>query len=279
MNTKRLLKISSYANYNRLSTGNYSRLQSAALIAGGMFEVLASSGFGRRSADVECNVCHWRGRKFINFHTGYGHVYRNAVCPSCYSHPRHRSYSISLREIFATADRRLKVLHFAPEIQIVRMLEGYKHIDYLSVDIDHRKAMRREDIQNLSFRDDSFDVIICIHVFEHIEDDRKAMEEVFRVLKPGGVALLDVPIDMTRAQTYEDASITTPEERTRAFWQWDHLRLYGRDYPDKLRLAGFVVEEKDYISSMRPEQIEKYGLELMPNFICSKQHSGIEHRR
>lgn len=270
MNAKRLLRISNYANYNRLSTGNYSKLQSAALIAAGVLDVLSSSGLRKSSAGVECNICRWQGRKFINFHTGYGHVYRDAVCPNCYSHPRHRSYSISLREILASGRKGLKVLHFAPEMQIVQVLRQYQHIDYLSVDIDHRKAMRREDILDLSFRNDSFDVIICIHVFEHIDDDKKAMQEVCRVLKPGGVALLDVPIDPTRAETYEDPSITTPEERTKAFWQWDHVRLYGLDYPEKLRKAGFTVEERNIIGSLGPGKIRTHGLELMPNFICSK---------
>ncbi len=270
MKMKRLLNVSNYANYNRLATGKYSKLSSAVLLAGGVLEALSCSAFPSENAGVECNICNWRGRKFIDFHTGYGHVYKDAVCPECFSHPRHRSYGFSLRELFAAASAKLKVLHFAPEPQIGRLLAAYGNLDYLSVDIDHRRAMRREDIQSLSFADDSFDVIICIHVFEHIKDDRKAMQEVFRVLRRGGTALLDVPIDPSRSTTYEDDSITTPEERTKAFWQWDHLRLYGRDYPDKLRSVGFTVEERTPIEATGSELIKRHGLEFMPNFFCFK---------
>jgi SAM-dependent methyltransferase len=270
---KRLLRVSKYANYNRLTTGSYSKVASAAIVAGGVLEALSCSLFARISESVECNICGWRGRRFLNFHTGYGHVYRHAVCPSCYSHPRHRSYAISLREILSRSTSKLKVLHFAPEPQIARLLAAYQNVDYLSVDIDHRKAMRAEDIRALSFADDSFDVIICIHVFEHIEEDKRAMQEVCRVLRPGGVALLDVPIDATRSFTYEDDSITSPEERTKAFWQWDHVRLYGLDYPQKLKANGFVVDEKRYIESLNPELIRKHGLEVMPNYVCSKLSS------
>jgi len=151
------------------------------------------------------------------------------------------------------------------------VLTSYKNIDYLSVDIDHTKAMRKEDITNLSFKNDSFDVIICMHVFEHIDDDRKAMEEVFRVLKTGGKALLDVPIDVTRESTYEDFSITSPEDRTREFWQWDHVRLYGMDYKAKLENVGFIVAEDYYVKSMGTEFTRRHGMETIPSYLCTKQ--------
>jgi SAM-dependent methyltransferase len=271
MDVKRLMRASSYANYNRLSTGRYSKLSTAAILAAGALEAWSSSSKAGRSEGVECNICHWHGRRFIDFHTGYGHVYRDAVCPSCFSHPRHRSYAFVLNEIFSGTRNRQKVLHFAPEPQITHLLRAYGNIDYLSVDIDHRRAMRKEDILNLSFKDNAFDVIICIHVFEHIDEDEQAMREVYRVLKPNGIALLDVPIDWDRAQTYEDPTVTTPEARTREFWQWDHVRLYGRDYPNQLRAAGFVVEERQYINALGETAAVRYGLELMPSFVCSKQ--------
>ncbi|HEU4654470.1 MAG TPA: methyltransferase domain-containing protein [Steroidobacteraceae bacterium] len=271
MDLKRLVRASSYANYNRLSTRRYSKLSTAAIIAAGTLEAWSSAAKPKSDAGVECNICHWRGRRFIDFHTGYGHVYRDSVCPSCFSHPRHRSYAFVMEEIFSRATRSLKVLHFAPEPQITRLLRGQPSVEYLSVDIDPLRAMRREDICNLSFKDNSFDAIVCIHVLEHIDDDKRAMSELYRVLTPNGVALLDVPIDWSRERTYEDPSITSPEERTKAFWQWDHVRLYGRDYPNKLRAAGFVVEEKQYIQNLGANRAQRFGLEVMPSFVCTKR--------
>jgi len=115
-----------------------------------------------------------------------------------------------------------------------------------------------------------FDVVICIHVFEHIDNDRSAMREICRVLKPGGIALLDVPIDETRDETFEDPSIIDPVERTKAYWQWDHVRLYGKDYARKLRDAGFTVEERQLIRELGEAVIIENGLEVAPSFICSK---------
>jgi SAM-dependent methyltransferase len=270
MDVRRLMRVSNYANYNRLSTGRYSKFGAAAILAAGALEAWSSSSRSDRNKNVECNICRWRGRRFIDFHTGYGHVYRDAMCPVCFSHPRHRSYAFVLNQLFSAGRRIGKVLHFAPEPQIVQLLRTYRNIDYLSVDIDHRRAMRKEDILNLSFPENSFDVIICIHIFEHIDDDAKAMKEVYRVLKPNGIALLDVPIDWEREQTYEDPAVTTPEARTREFWQWDHVRLYGRDYPSKLRATGFSVEESTYIHALGEAMIRRHGLELMPSFVCYK---------
>jgi SAM-dependent methyltransferase len=270
MDLKRLVRASNYANYNRLSTRAYSRLSAAAILSAGVWEAWSRSISSARSATVECNICKWQGRKFIDFHTGYDHVYREAVCPSCFSHPRHRSYAFVLDEVFSRATGTLKVLHFAPEPQITQLLRRYPLVDYLSVDIDPERAMRKEDICRLSFQDDSFDVIICIHVMEHIDDDTKAMAEVFRVLRGNGIALLDVPIDWTRGDTYEDATITSPEARTKAFWQWDHVRLYGRNYGDKLAAAGFTVEQKRYIEALGMDAVRRHGLEAMPTFVCRK---------
>jgi SAM-dependent methyltransferase len=143
-------------------------------------------------------------------------------------------------------------------------------VEYLSVDIDYRKAMRKEDITDLSFNDESFDLIICIHVLEHILDDNRAMREIYRVLKRDGCALLDVPIDRSNPRTYEDYSITKPEARAQAFWQWDHVRLYGLDYKEKLGLVGFHVKEDFYIKSLGEANMARYGMESGPSYLCFK---------
>lgn len=271
MKMNQWLRASKYINYNRLATANYSKVRASSLIAQGVWEIFSCSKVTPSLAGgVECNLCGWTGKKFVNFYTGYDHVYKNAVCPQCYSHPRHRSYSLILQQILSGLNGKAKTLHFAPEHHIQQVITSFANVDYLSVDIDHHKAMRREDIKNLSFKDHSFDVIICIHVFEHIDDDKRAMAEIYRVLKPGGVALLDVPIDLERAVTYEDDTITTPEARTKAFWQWDHVRLYGRDYSQKLRDIGFQVQERHYVQEQSSDYVKKYGLEVAPNFVCSK---------
>lgn len=267
---KSLVSTSNYVNHNRLATGDYSRWQRYRVIASGVLQALASNGLPVQKPRVACNMCGWKGKKFMHFYTGYGHVYENAVCPACYSHPRHRSYAYCLEELLGKKSGQIKVLHFSPEFQIVRLLKRYPQIDYLSVDIDHTKAMRREDITQLSLPDNTYDLIICIHVLEHINDDAKAMSEILRVLKPGGAALLDVPIDHDRETTWEDDTITSPEARTEAFWQWDHVRLYGRDYPDKLRSSGFEVEERDIVGKLGRETINLHGLVEEPNFICTK---------
>jgi SAM-dependent methyltransferase len=219
---------------------------------------------------VKCNICGWRGEKFADVNCGFGHIYRDAVCPGCNSHPRHRSLQLYFQQLIP-AGKPLRLLHFAPEPCLTSLLRSFKGIDYLSVDIDPAKAMQKEDITRLSFRDQSFDVIICIHVLEHIEDDHKAMKEILRVLNTGGFAVLDVPIDYTRERTYEDSSIQSPEARTKAFWQDDHVRLYGRDFSKRLEEAGLSVKEDQYIKSLGRKSIRTHGLQPTPFFLCTRK--------
>ena len=117
----------------------------------------------------------------------------------------------------------------------------------------------------------TFDIVFCNHVLEHIEDDGKAMNELFRVLKSGGMGIFQVPQELKREVTYEDANIKTPEDKTKHFGQYDHVRIYGRDYFDRLRHAGFKVEEVDYSKKLSPELVQKYCLakgEILP--VCFK---------
>lgn len=131
-------------------------------------------------------------------------------------------------------------------------------------------AMVQVDITGIPFEEDSFDVIICNHVLEHIEQDRKAMQELFRVLKPGGWAMLQVPLD-GRIVTYEDHTIVQPEERERFFGQHDHVRRYGLDYKEKLEKVGFEVKVDQFVKEFSPEQIYRYGLKANEDlYVCSK---------
>jgi SAM-dependent methyltransferase len=267
-----LLKVAQHTRYHAITTNKTSIFSKWHELLDGMLDTFTAKRGSIKNHKVSCILCGWTGNHFIDFHTGYNFVHKKTVCPNCFSHPRHRSYKYTLDKIFSQFNQeKIKVLHFAPEAIIAHLITQYPNVDYLNVDIDHRKAMRKEDITQLSFANNSFDFIMCIHVLEHIPDDKKAMQELYRVLKPNGIALLDVPIDETSETTYEDWSITSHEGRTKAFWQWDHVRLYGLDFPKKLRAEGFVVTEDDHIKEKGKEVINKQGLEATTNYLCTKQ--------
>lgn len=166
---------------------------------------------------------------------------RNARCRECGSLERHRlvwAYLELESDLFRGGRKR--VLHIAPEPVIRERLEGHPQIEYLSGDLRPGKAMVAMDITAMPWGNGSFDFILCSHVLEHVPDDRRAMSELLRVLRPGGWAILAVPI--RGEYTYEDPSITSPEERARHFGQADHVRKYGsRDFPERIRSVGFEV--------------------------------------
>ena len=135
------------------------------------------------------------------------------------------------------------MLHFAPEPSLRRVFEGRENLEYVTTDLEMPDVSMRMDIHDLVFRDGTFDFVICSHVLEHVDDDRAAMREIRRVLRPEGTALIMVPILSPGGRTFEDATITTPEGRERAFGQTDHVRRYGGDFPDRAREAGLEVEE------------------------------------
>jgi SAM-dependent methyltransferase len=153
------------------------------------------------------------------------------------------------------------MLHVAPEPQLRKALTSRPDIAYLSCDLDARHAMMPADLQDLPFRDDWFDGVICCHVLEHIEDDRRGMREIFRVLKPGAWAILQVPIALALGQTIEDPGLKDEAERIRRFGQRDHLRLYSpTDYLLRLRDSGFTVWAIPYPRRLGPELIARYAL-------------------
>ncbi len=160
-----------------------------------------------------------------------------------------------------------KVLHFAPEQAFYKRFRKMKNLNYITTDLNSPLADVKADICNLPFKDNEFDVILCNHVLEHIPDDTKAMQELYRVMKAGGMGVFQIPQDLNRESTFEDNTITDKNERAKVFGQYDHVRVYGRDYFDKLRSIGFKVEEVDYTSTLSAEEITKFCLakgEIIP---------------
>ena len=154
----------------------------------------------------------------------------------------------------------------APEQCFLKRFRKLNH-DYITADLYSPIADVKADITKLPFEDDSFDVVFCNHVLEHIPDDTKAMQELYRVMKKGGMGIFQIPQDLNRETTFEDDSITDPKERAKIFGQYDHVRVYGRDYFDKLRSIGFTVDEVNYTEKLSAELSDKYRLmkgEILP---------------
>lgn len=211
-----------------------------------------------RGNKVQCPICEAQFRKFLP----YGRVSReNALCPSCLSLERHRLLWLFLKKETNFFEAPLKMLHIAPELCFIDRFEALDNLDYTTADIESPLAKVKMDIHDIPFQAESFDVIFCNHVLEHVRDDHRAMTEMRRVLKPGGWAILQIPIfHPLKATTYEDASITDPKAREKAFGQDDHVRMYGLDYPDRIKAAGFEVKEVDLQKALKPVEIERYAL-------------------
>lgn len=205
-------------------------------------------------------------RTFLPY--GYGTQRNNVLSPSTLSLERHRLLWLYLKNEtkFFTKDS-IKILHFAPEQAFYKRFRKMKNLDYTTTDLNSPLADVKADICNLPFEANSYDVILCNHVLEHIPDDTKAMQELYRVLKPGGMGILQIPQDLSRDLTFEDDTITDKKERAKIFGQYDHVRIYGRDYFNKLRSIGFKVEEVDYTAILSKEEVTKYCLakgEIIP---------------
>ncbi len=208
------------------------------------------------------------GKSFKSFLPyGYGEQRHNVLSPSTLSLERHRLLWLFLTKETNFFTDHLKVLHFAPEQAFYKRFRNIPHLDYTTTDLNSPLADVKADICNLPFDDNTYDVILCNHVLEHIPDDTQAMKELYRVMKPGGWGVFQIPQDLNRATTFEDDSITDKKERAKIFGQYDHVRVYGRDYFDKLRSIGFQVEEVDYTKTFEKEDLEKYCLapgEIVP---------------
>lgn len=215
------------------------------------------------------------GKSFKTFLPyGYGNQRNNVLSPSTLSLERHRLLWLYLKNETEFFSKKLKVLHFAPEQCFLKRFRKLKNIDYTTTDLLSPIADVKADICDLPFNDNTYDFILCNHVLEHIPDDTKAMQELFRVLKPNGTAILQIPQDLNRDTTFEDDSITDKKERAEIFGQYDHVRIYGLDYFDKLHSIGFEVDEVDYTSKLSDAEIKKYCLakgEIIPVVIKQKK--------
>ena len=210
-------------------------------------------------------------RKFLPY--GYLKQRENALSPSTLSLERHRLMWLFLRDNtnFFTATKKIKVLHIAPEQCFLDIFRKQQNLNYITSDLESPIADVKADICDLPFKENEFDVVFCNHVLEHVPNDTKAMQELYRVLKPGGFGIFQIPQDLSKAITFEDNTITDRKERAKVFGQYDHVRVYGRDYFDKLRSIGFKVDEVDYTKKITLNKIEKYCLmknEILP--VCYK---------
>lgn len=209
-----------------------------------------------RGHRVECPICAGHFRKFL---AAGVNKRPNARCPRCGALERHRLFWLYAQNLLTGP---LKILHIAPEYFLQKSLRKLPNMDYLSADLKSPLAMAKFDVTAIPLENEIFDVVLCSHVLEHVPDDRQAMREIFRVLKPGGWAYLQSPVDKSRAVTLEDATITTSAERRRVFGQADHVRVYGRDYVERLVEVGFSVKIEAYARTFSVEQITRYGLDV-----------------
>ena len=216
------------------------------------------SQFINRGDNVVCPVCGSHYSKFLNY--GHHEIRKNALCPKCLSLERHRLIWLFLEEKTTFFTNPMRVLHVAPEQCFEERFKKMTNLEYITADIESPIADYKCDVQNLPFKEDEFDAVICNHVLEHVDDDTRAMSEILRVLKPGAFAVILVPLDFSRKKTYEDPAITTTRDRTKHFLQYDHKRLYGLDFPQRLKKVGFIIPESNYFDELDEGKRKRYAL-------------------
>ena len=229
-----------------------------------------------RGNSVVCPCC--KGH-FLTFLPGGVVTKRpHALCPGCGSLERHRLLWHFVQHKTTLLSKPHKVLHVAPEPLFFQLFSQNPGIDYVpcakfgeGYEDEYPVGTINIDLTDIDFPDETFDVILCSHVLEHIPNDQQAMRELHRVLKPTGWAILQVPLDLSREKTYEDFSITRLEAREKAFGQRDHVRVYGRDYPARLAQAGFAVQAHEATLMYSQQEIFRYGFDKYESvFYCQK---------
>jgi SAM-dependent methyltransferase len=205
---------------------------------------------------VECPICKHHYRQFLPY--GRINPRPNALCPNCLSLERHRLIWLYLKEETNFFSAKLDVLHIAPEPCFMHRFEKQHGANYITADIESPLAKVKMDIHQIPFGDNHFDVVLCNHVLEHVQNDIMAMCEIKRILKPGGWAIMQVPFFSPVPEiTFEDASITDPRQREKIFGQDDHVRLFGKDYAKRIERSGLLTEKSDFAKN----QPERFGLQ------------------
>lgn len=213
---------------------------------------------------VECPLCQKASSRWISVGLD------KAMCPRCLARDRHRLLSLYMRNELQIETERLRILHFAAEYCFIRCFRRMPNLTHIIADLDPPRGGVKMDITDIPLRPESVDVVICSHVLEHVHNDTKAMRELRRVTRPGGTALIMGPVDYARDTTYEDSTIVDPDARRAAFNQSDHVRIYGSDFDDRLRIAGFNVNATPYALSVGDERSKRNGLN--PNellYVCT----------
>ena len=247
---------------------------------------LVARGFAILGSAKLCYACNKRVGRFLPYRGGWKNVpplikvldvigsdVENFSCPRCGAHDRERH----LLMYFDRAGMWKKieganVLHFAPERILAARISSARPARYVKADLFPAAAgVTREDITRLSFGDCTFGVVIANHVLEHVADDGAAMKEIFRVLEPGGLAVLQTPYSDKLTHTFEDEGIRDEEARLQAFGQEDHVRLYGRDLFSRLRSAGFVSKVLDHDAALKDYGESLYGVNRREPFICMER--------
>jgi len=218
----------------------------------------AASLFYRGTA-VTCPICDHSFRKFLPY--GRVNPRPNALCPNCLSLERHRLIWLFLQQETPFFSKPADVLHIAPEVCFISRLDKVHGDKYITADIESPLAKVKLDIHAIPFQDNSFDYVLCNHVLEHVDNDLKAMTEIHRVLRPGGVAILQVPFfNPIPKTTLEDFSIVDPKAREVAFGQSDHVRRYGHDFPDRIRSSGLNPIVSSFAASLDESQCRQAGI-------------------
>lgn len=217
---------------------------------------------------VKCPIC----QNSYEMFNPYGvNLIPNRCCPHCGSLERHRVLQKILERLdIIPRDRPIRLLDIAPTKGLKQRLNDVDNILYLSIDLNSPLADLKMDVQNLQFPDGSFDIVICYHVLEHIKDDFKAMREIHRCLKQGGLAIIQVPIKKDILETIEGKHIEDPQERKRLFGQEDHLRYYGLDFKKKIEKAGFAVSIIGIKNLFSEEEISLYRLDDQDIYLAQK---------
>lgn len=197
-------------------------------------------------------------RKFLPY--GYQKIRENALCPGTLSLERHRLLWLYLERETNFINNAIKVLHVAPEQVFYQKFKTFSHWEYTTTDLHSPLAEIKADLCELPFQDNYYDLILCNHVLEHIPEDQKAMQEMYRVLKPGGTLIAQVPLEENRTQTFEDNSITDKATRNEIFGQYDHVRIYGTDYYTRLESVGFDSHAIDFLKKLTSQEKQKFAL-------------------